>query len=242
MNAKEILGFNPKELLKYTEGECVNISSDNTEIDEIDDKEWLKEFEEDCKIREEYHINNCLKSKQFKMHKPYVYLAGKIEQNGWRELIVGYRCNGLYCGDEIDLNKYYVSFKNKAIITGPWFLACDHGCYHGDNTHGLGINQPGDPEAYGNNYSESEVYNICINQINKSDIVFAYIYDDTCYGSLYEIGYAKKLGKKIVLVFDTKERMSKMWFMCQGADIVEVLDDHQHIGNKFEQIINKISL
>ena len=125
MKANEILGFNPEQFLKYTEGECINY--DNTEIDEIDDKEWLKEFEEDCKIREEYHINNCLKSKQFKMHKPYVYLAGKIEQNGWRELIVGYRCNGLYCGDEIDLNKYYVSFKNKAIITGPWFLACDHG-------------------------------------------------------------------------------------------------------------------
>lgn len=64
MKANEILGFNHEQLLKYNEGECINY--DNTEIDEIDDKEWLKEFEEDCKIREEYHINNCLKSKQFK--------------------------------------------------------------------------------------------------------------------------------------------------------------------------------
>lgn len=63
MNAKEILGFNPEQFLKYTEGECINISCDNTEID---DKECLKEFEEDCKIYEEYNINNCLKSKQFK--------------------------------------------------------------------------------------------------------------------------------------------------------------------------------
>lgn len=50
MNAQEILGFNPEQFLKYAEGECINY--DNTEIDEIDDKECL--------------INNCLKSKQFK--------------------------------------------------------------------------------------------------------------------------------------------------------------------------------
>ena len=53
--ANEILGFNHEQFLKYTEGECINY--DNTEID---DKECLKEFEEEC------HINNCLKSKQFK--------------------------------------------------------------------------------------------------------------------------------------------------------------------------------
>lgn len=71
MNAKEILGFNPKEFLKYTEGECINY--DNTEIDEIDVKELIKEFEEYHKMYEKYHkiykkyhINNCLKSKQFK--------------------------------------------------------------------------------------------------------------------------------------------------------------------------------
>ena len=35
MKANEILGFNPEQLLKYAEGECINY--DNTEIDEIDD-------------------------------------------------------------------------------------------------------------------------------------------------------------------------------------------------------------
>lgn len=58
MNADEILGFNHEQFLKYTEGECINY--DNTEIDEINDEELLKEFEEEC------HINNCLKSKKFK--------------------------------------------------------------------------------------------------------------------------------------------------------------------------------
>ena len=60
MKANEILGFNPEQFLKYTEGECINY--DNTEIDEINDEE----FAEECKIHEEYNINNCLKSKRFK--------------------------------------------------------------------------------------------------------------------------------------------------------------------------------
>ena len=55
MNAEEILGFNPEQFLKYTEGECINY--DNTEIDDKEClKECLKEFEVEC------HINNCLKS------------------------------------------------------------------------------------------------------------------------------------------------------------------------------------
>ena len=61
MEAQEILGFNPEQFLKYVEDECINY--DNTEID---DNECIKEFEEDCKIHEKYHINNSLKSKQFK--------------------------------------------------------------------------------------------------------------------------------------------------------------------------------
>lgn len=51
MKANEILGFNPEQFLKYAEGECLNSNCDNTEIDEM---------------YEEYHINNCLKPKQFK--------------------------------------------------------------------------------------------------------------------------------------------------------------------------------
>lgn len=60
MKADEILGFNNEQFLKYTEGECINY--DNTEIDEIDDKE----FEEDYKIHKKYHIKNCFKTKLFK--------------------------------------------------------------------------------------------------------------------------------------------------------------------------------
>lgn len=68
MKADEILGFNPEQFLKYTEGECINY--DNTEIDV---KELIKEFEEYHKMYKKYHkmykkyhINNCLKPKQFK--------------------------------------------------------------------------------------------------------------------------------------------------------------------------------
>ena len=53
MKAYEILGFKPEQFLKYAEGECINY--DNTEIDEINDKELIKEFEEYHKMYEKYH-------------------------------------------------------------------------------------------------------------------------------------------------------------------------------------------
>lgn len=34
MNVHEILGFDKEQLLKLTEGECINISCDDTEIDD----------------------------------------------------------------------------------------------------------------------------------------------------------------------------------------------------------------
>ena len=141
-----------------------------------------------------------------------------------------------------ELLNYYVKYNNTTTIMGPWFLACDHGCYHGDNCHGLGVlNVWGCPEANGNNYSEDEVYKICTKQIDHSNIIFAYIYDNTCYGSIYEIAYAKAKGKKVIIIFDTEERMQDMWFMCQGADYVDVLRD-ESIRHKFNEIMSYVNI
>lgn len=237
MKEKDILGFDPTQLSIYS-------NEDTKDLDNSNDDKWYKE---ECKRLKKKHTDSCIKSKNIKLYKKplRVYLAGKIKQNGWRELIVGYRCNHLYGGDNVDLTKYTVKYNDQITITGPWFLSCDHGCYHGDNTHGLGINKMGCPDANGDDYSESEVYDICTQQIMGSDIVFAYIDDNTCYGSLYEIGLAKALDKKIIIVFDNGELMSDMWFICQGADITEhmsILDKQKHITikDKFDEIINKL--
>lgn len=236
-NENEILGFDPTQLdiLGFDLNEL-------NQINELEDIE-MPNFEEEEKLMKETHIKHCIKNRKvYSPYPRYIYLAGKIEKNGWREEIVGYRCNGMGGGDysKEEIADHYFRYNNDTIITGPWFLACDHGCYHGDNSHGLGINKLGCPEANGDIFSEKEVYDICIHQIDHSDIVFAYINDNTCYGSIYEIAYAYAVGKYVIIIFDNEELMSDMWFMCQGAHIVDVLGD-KTVKEKFDEILAKIS-
>lgn len=210
---------------------------------ESDEESDYQLCEEEIKMLEKNHIRHCIKNRKvYSPYPRYIYLAGKIEKNGWREEIVGYRCNDMHGGDysKQELIDHCFRYNNGTIITGPWFLACDHGCYHGDNSHGLGINQLGCPDANGDIFSEKEVYDICIEQIDHSDIVFAYINDKTCYGSIYEIAYAYAVGKCVIIIFDNEELMSDMWFMCQGAHIVDVLGD-KTVKEKFDEILAKIS-
>lgn len=164
--------------------------------------------------------------------KTYIYLAGKIKSNGWREAIVNIRnCDYMAAGtktkEELLLlfKKGFISFNNFYAIKGPFFLSCDHSCYHGENSHGVGVNQEGCGSMFGDAFTEEEVIDVCKYQIENSDIIFAYINDNTCYGSMFEIGYAKSLGKKIIIVFDTKKRQKDMWFITKNSDCTFNLED-----------------
>lgn len=177
-----------------------------------------------------------------------VYLAGKIKAHGWRQQLIDIRDN--FFGEE----KYKirkgitVRYDNHINITGPFFLSCDHSCYHGENSHGVGLNKyypDGERyDCYGlrDQFTEDEVKEICLKQIKKSDIVFAYINDDTCYGTLYEIGYAAALGKKIAILFDLPERLKKMWFITKNADIVKLQKVYKDytVKQHFDEMINEL--
>lgn len=179
-----------------------------------------------------------------------VYLAGKIEANGWRQEIIDIRDNFFGCEKEKIRNYKTIKYNDNIQITGPFFLSCDHSCYHGENSHGVGLSNylPDgtryDCYAENNHFTEEEVKDICINQIKKSDVLFAYINDDTCYGTLFEIGYAASLGKKIIILFDLPERIKKMWFIAKNADIVKlqkVYKDYtvkQHFDEMIYELLN----
>ena len=55
---------------------------------------------------------------------------------------------------------------NDITIVGPFFLSCDHSCYHGQNSHGVGLNhyyEDGTPyDCYGeeDSFTEKEVYKL----------------------------------------------------------------------------------
>lgn len=182
-----------------------------------------------------------------------VYLAGKISRDDWRKHIDGYRPFSLdaseIADDENENNIHLDDFVNHfgelpviskypfIQVTGPFFLSCDHGCYHGEKSHGVGTVVWKDLHARGEtwsgcsgySFSREEVTQICIRQIRNADVVFAYIDDPTCYGTLFELGFAKSAGKFIAVMFNNKKMAEEMWFISACADVVYILDTKEFV-------------
>lgn len=144
-----------------------------------------------------------------------VYLAGKIWKNDWRNAFCDYRGvpedpMKIAQGYECDASAYMT-------ITGPFFISCDHGCYHGDRSHGVGLDDSGGHSGIclGIYFDRSEVFDICKSQIDKAEIVFAYINCRDCYGTIAEIGYAYAAGKDIFILFDDHTIEDDMWFVAK---------------------------
>lgn len=106
-----------------------------------------------------------------------VYLAGKIAQNDWRHTIFDLR--GYEENPGRDLPR-----AGEFQCTGPFFLSCDHGCFHGNNTHGrISDNEEGSTPP-------PQIVNKCLRWILQSDVVFVWLDRPDAYGTLTEIGFA----------------------------------------------------
>lgn len=136
-----------------------------------------------------------------------VYLAGKISPNDWRNRFCNYR--GLFNAEEIKEFDPVIVNDNLS-ITGPFFISCDHGCYHGEGKHGMGADWGGCEGIY---FTREDVLGICTVQILAADIMFAYIDCRDCYGTLAEIGFAYSFNKDVVIVFANPELKEEMWFI-----------------------------
>ena len=179
-----------------------------------------------------------------------VYLAGKISKHDWRHGVV----RDLRNADTYDFDdKGWYSDNGWPILknaiadgihyTGPIPTACDHGCYHGENSHGMGVNQEYD--CYGNergiSEKRAEVFLKCWHAIGQSDVFIAWIDTNDCYGTLVEIGMARTQGKFVAVggnkIFDD------MWFAYHASDRVligegyepaeHVWDTINHVRRKF---------
>jgi hypothetical protein len=78
-----------------------------------------------------------------------IYLAGKIRKNDWRESIIPdikYWIEGHDIRSIESIANWPILegvIKEKYNYTGPFFVSCDHGCYHGPNSHGYGAMDAG---------------------------------------------------------------------------------------------------
>lgn len=190
-----------------------------------------------------------------------IYLAGKISKGDWRESLVDkiewpemeysalakmefYGGEGVAigaapcCAGEIDYPQSWPILE-KAVLgifdyVGPYFISCDHGCFHGNNTHGsiehgepdeqgdtpenevaLGSVHGGDPKAdsFISDYffRQQAIKDLCLKAIQRCDIVFAWIDSLDAFGTFAEIGYAVALDKEVFLA--GPQYFPDMWFM-----------------------------
>ncbi len=161
-----------------------------------------------------------------------IYLAGKIEANDWRhDIVKGLRDSSplsasCQCLDgEGSLSPWPIlqnAIFDRFHYTGPYFVEGDHVSFHGEGSHGV---RSFDADNIFEDLSDDEIrvqilghagppYSLgglpyrlivrrCQEAIKHSDLIFAWIDDPTCYGTIAEIGYAKALGK-IVWIAGTK--------------------------------------
>lgn len=153
-----------------------------------------------------------------------IYLAGKIGADDWRHSVVSGLKDAIYeFSDSLhDIKDGVIrlwrvlpgSILGTHDYTGPYFIACDHGCGHGENSHGLAAGK-GD---FSCNYTptQAQVRGLCYEAIANSDVLFAWITDKTVYGTLVEIGIAWQLGVKVYI--SGPELFDDLWFAYQCAD------------------------
>lgn len=136
-----------------------------------------------------------------------IYLAGKIKKNDWRETILtpAQKRNWSYpdIGD-YDPGRWTDWPVAKGAVfdehdyVGPYFIDCDHGCYHGPTDHGVGATGGG----CGGGATRNQVFELCRRAIRRCDVFFAWIDNFDAFGTLVEAGYADALGKPIWVAFD----------------------------------------
>jgi hypothetical protein len=145
-----------------------------------------------------------------------IYLAGKIGKNDWRHSLVrGLRVTSAMMEDNrhplwpILVGAIFEAHN----YTGPFFISCNHGCYHGNNQHGVGRRTEG---CFNDPPEDGTIIQLCQNAIRKSDLVFAWIDDQTAFGTLVEIGYA--LGAGVRVAISGPEKQHDLWFAYSSSD------------------------
>lgn len=158
------------------------------------------------------------------MKKVKVYLAGKVTNNNWREAVYNDKITVVEKGhrsrikgetiDSDSYDEYYDSEYDAGdfIVTGPHSIGCDHGCYH------LGKHAAAEVDWENLKLTKDDVISACCHQIDKSNVLFAYIDSCDCCGTIAEIGYAKAKGKYIFILFKNKRLKKKLWFVDSMAN------------------------
>lgn len=177
-----------------------------------------------------------------------VYMAGKIQSNDWRHNLVknlrDYNPYSQYLSELEKSNLKPLFINDNFIYTGPFFIGCDHSCYHGPNSHGRGASMIGNVGCdFELNEGRKQVFDRCKTNIQDSDYIFCYLESADAYGTLWEIGYAKAIGKKIFMATNKKAIRENwyddLWFSRCSVDVDIISKDETEAFDKFIDYVSK---
>ena len=181
-----------------------------------------------------------IRSREFANAPARIYLAGKIAKNDWRLRLTD---NAKANMEEEALDRF-IAIPIQAhgyVWTGPYAVACDHGCFHGPLTHGAGANVWCSPEPETSKLARRNlVHSLNEQRIERSTGVFAYIDELDRYGTLAEIGHAYGQRIPVGLCYGpriTVHERDNLWFVERYANWVF---DAQPIERAFGEFLREL--
>ena len=183
------------------------------------------------------------------------YLAGKISGTHWRSSIVpgwsqenhSYQYGAAFLEYESDKKWAIVPNACTALgaglhYAGPWWNDSDS-CGHSSASMSSGPHGYGSQISGGTSASRSgEILAAVHSAIACSDMLFAWIDSGDCYGTIYEIGYAKAIGKPVVVgvseEFCATAVSADMW-LCMQSNYVVPDKSPLHSWNQFWNVVDR---
>jgi hypothetical protein len=149
------------------------------------------------------------------MNRPIIYFAGKIGKNDWRHLIVPELRGAIFDGDDAALfNPTFVLRCAGFVYGGPFFVSCDHGCWHTMGKHGS------ETGCSGERNGRQQIFDVSLARIALADHVFAFIENADAFGTALEIGFAHSLDKPITLGLANETYGAELWMATTAARAV----------------------
>ena len=130
--------------------------------------------------------------------KPQVYIAGKISHADFREELIPGLWQHQWGNPYLETDSF--------IYLGPYTVNCAHGCFSGAASHGC-IGEDG-----ARTVTAKDVIETNMEAIRKADIVIAYINATDCFGTMFEIGWALRAGKRVVMCMSPTVPANEFWF------------------------------
>lgn len=132
-----------------------------------------------------------------------IYLAGKIAKHDWRHDVVrDLRDAFTNSGVARFVRRWPImrgAVLGKHDYAGPYFVACDHGCFHGPDSHGAGTQKASACDTSSEAVAGGKTPQLCSDAIDGADMFFAWVNDPTAYGTFLELGYALRRVPNVVL-------------------------------------------